>query len=370
MNWKRPTEWTTGAKLVAGVIAVTWSISVLMLVFRFVQPPQPAAPQPEFVERFEPTEPPRNLMGWAGQDKAKEEWQRIRHLFPKFGIRGAQKDNAKRRVALWDASKLVTGDSIPNFRQLIGDCVGAGAKHAVDYLQCSAIVQGAWHQFRPVYEPYHYATGRNAPECGNGRIRGPDGSLGSWQARALQLYGVIPADLPGLEPYSESVIRRWAVRMPEKRWIDVGKMHLVRTAAMVTTAEEVRDAVCNGYPVTIASNWGGLMRPPVKNGKLVNRRSGTWAHQMCIIAYDGTGDEPLWYVLNSWGPHAHGDPPDDSPPGGFWIAKHDVDYIVRQEDTFALSAMEGFPANDWDIALEWHRAKAVVYGGCEYALAP
>jgi hypothetical protein len=236
--------------------------------------------------------------------------------------------------------------------QIIGSCVGHGHSQAMQYLQAVDIVlRGENDEYKALYTPYHYATGRNAPEAGTGRIRGPDGSLGSWQVKALTLYGVIEEGQPGLEPDGASVIRRWAVRMPERKWLELGKQHLLSTAAPVTTANEVRDAICNGYPVSICSDWGGQMRPAVKDGKLVNRRVTTWQHCMTVIGYDGSGREPYFYILNSWGPDAHGTPPDDAPPGGFWISKADMEYIVRQKDSYALSDFAGFPANDWDFAL-------------------
>lgn len=289
--------------------------------------------------------------GWAGPEVAREEWRKIGASFPKFDL-PENPENRNKRVVLWEFTKRINGGRhLPTVRQLIGDCVGAGAKQAVDYLQCVSIAQGGLiADFRPVYLPYHYATGRNAPECGNGRIRGPDGSLGSWQAKALELYGVIPADFDGLPDYSSSVVRSWATRMPSGEYVTEGKLHLVRSAARVTSADQVRDAICNGYPVTIASDWGGMMRPPTKDGRLVNRKSDTWMHQMCIVAYDGeTGSEPYWYILNSWGENAHGSPPDDAPPGGFWVTEKDVAYIVRQGDSFALSDLQGFPPRDLDL---------------------
>ena len=301
-----------------------------------------------------------------------------------FRIVGAAQDNANKRVVFWDATRAVNGSDIPvinapppefverfiaaegydprdavdaeldTIRQLIGDCVGAGAKQAIDYAQyVDVYLHGADITPRPSYLAYHYAVGRNAPECGNGRLnRGRDpwsGSVGSWQAEALKKYGWIPQDTPGLKPYSSSVIKRWAVRMPAQKYLDLGKHHRVKTIALARTPEDVRDAICNGYPVTIASDWGGMMRPPVKYGCLVNRLVAKWLHQMAIVGYDGTGPVPLWYVLNSWGPKAHGTPPDDAPAGGFWIERRDMAYIVAQGDSWILSQVEGFPSNDWII---------------------
>lgn len=300
------------------------------------------------------------LCGWAGEEAAQASYQRLAKHFAKFQIRGVDHDHTKARAVLWDASVVVQGKHLATFRQEIGDCVGSGAKQAVDYLQCVEMVRTGETEFKAVYEPYHYACGRMAPDCGAGRIRGPDGSIGSDQAHALTLYGVLAGDLPGLEPYSAKVVKQWAVRMPEARWLQEGKKHLVRSAAPVRSADEVREAICNGYPITIASSWGGQMRPPAKDGRLVNHRVTTWQHQMCIIGYDGaTGKEPYWYILNSWGEDAHGKPPDDAPPGGFWVTRKDVEFIVRQGDSFALSQFDGFPAQEWVILTSRDRPRTM-----------
>lgn len=300
--------------------------------------------------------------GWAGERIAKSASRDAR----RFELTVAGRDNSKRRVCLWDCVQWVTGGQhLPTRRQAIGDCVGFGAAQAVDYLQYVRIVlYGVAETPKPVFVPYHYACGRCAPECGAGRIRGPDGSIGSWQAKALQLYGVVAADHPGLPGYSGSVARSWATKMPSAELIAEGKKHLVRTIALVVTPEQARDAICNGYPVTIASSWGGEMEPPELDGRLVNRRATTWHHQMVLIAYDGSGAEPYWYVLNSWGPNAHGTPPDGSPPGGFWVRRPDLLYIVGQEDCWALSDLDtGFEPRDLHVD-----GLTSLFGGRTYAV--
>lgn len=344
-----------GRLIAAGVLMSTASVLGGLLVL--VAPAVHRRANEPAVAEVMPTAP-ENL-GWAGPEVAEAAWRQIGQSFPKFEIRNPRDDNRHKRVVHWDATRAVhSGDHNPTVRQLIGDCVGAGHKHVVEYLLAIQLARDGIGEWKSVYLPYHYAMGRNHPECGNGRIRGPDGSVGSWQAQAILLGGFIPEDTPGLEPYSRSVVRRWAVRMPAPEYQEIGRQHLVRTVARVTTAAEVRDAICNGYPVVICSDWGGLMRPPTVDGRLVNRKADKWMHCMCIIGYDGSVGEPLWYILNSWGSDAHGRPPDDSPPGGFWVHEKDVNYIVRQGDSFAFSDAEGFPSQDWLIIKAVAEARA------------
>lgn len=312
---------------------------------------------PEIAEQLDSETP---NFGWAGQELADEVISQ--ETIPRIQFVRAD-DNAKKNVRLWDWVKEMSGDHLPNFRQLIGDCVGAGAKCATEYLFATEYVRGPPVEdgavsLAPinVFLPYHYACGRHAPECGNGGNRGwcrkdPSGSLGVWQAKALLEYGVIEVTRETGD-YSKAVVSRWAVRMPEAKWVELGKLHRVKSIAQCRTASDIRDAICNGYPVTIASDWGGLMECPLVGDKRVNRKSGTWQHQMCVIGYDGSGAEPYWYVQNSWGPSAHGTPKDGAPPGGFWIRKADMEYIAKSGDNWAISDLDGFFEIDWQVIKE------------------
>lgn len=288
--------------------------------------------------------------GWAGPEAVKQAAPIVAQM-PPFDLDGIKRDNTRANVRLWKFAKIVNGGKhLPNTAQQIGDCVSWGAKNACDYLACKQIARD-WraHEFRPAFAPYIYGTSR--VQIGKGRIHG-DGSVGAWAAEAVRTFGVLAADFEGVPEYSGRIASAWGKRGPPEEFIEHARQFAVKTVAPVRSAAEVRDAICNGYPVTIASDWGGKMKPEVVDGRLLNKRSGTWNHQMCIIGYDGeTGREPYYYVLNSWGAAAHGTPPDDAPPGGFWIREKDVEYIVRQGDSFAFSDFDGFPADELDFRI-------------------
>lgn len=313
---------------------------------------------PQIVKQQAP--PIDTQFGWAGPEVAKAAYEEIKNEIPKFAIVGGE-DDPGRRVVLWDGAKRANkGEHIKTLHQPIGCCVGAGACQACQYLFANqADADWGTTELRLLFPPYHYACGRMAPDCGKGSIRGPDGSVGSWQAKALTIYGVLPMDTPGLPPYDAANARQWAVRMPDQKWIDLGKQHCIGAFAPAKTADDVRQAIQNLYPVTIASNWGGMgsandgYQAPVTEiagVKLrLNKRRGTWPHQMCVIGYQMLGGRKLFYVLNSWGESMHGTPPDDAPPGGFWIEEADMEYIVRQGDSWVLSKGTGFPAQRLDF---------------------
>ena len=79
---------------------------------------------------------------------------------------------------------------------------------------------------------------------------------------------------------------------------------------------------------------------------LVGRRGPRWSHQMSILAW---WEHPklgeLFWIQNQWGLNAHGKDPSGGPPGGVWVPKVDVDWLIRDGDEcFAFSQFDGFPA--------------------------
>lgn len=297
------------------------------------------------------TEPPKALMGWAGPEEVKKAAALVAAM-PRFQIVGAPAgdDNAKKNVRLWEAAVALLGHHTPNYAQQTGDCVSFGAKNAIEYLMLVQMARGPPGEFHPIFPPHIYGGSRVT--IGKGQLGRGAGSVGAWAADWVTSYGVMRADADGAPKYSGSLADQWGYRGVPKEWLDVGKDFKIRTTSPVRSAAEVRDAICNGYPCTVASGWGGLMTPQTVDGRLVNRRSGSWSHQMCIIGYDGqTGREPYWYVLNSWGENAHGVPPDGAPPGGFWVRKADVEVMCSAGDAFAFSSFEGFPAQELDFTL-------------------
>lgn len=301
--------------------------------------------------------PPSARMGWHPEMVATPEHAAIVAAMPPFELRDDEgnrivQDNAKANVRLWKWTKLVNnGQHLPNIPQEVGDCVSWGAANAINYTAAVQIARdGTAEEFHRAFPPYLYGTSRVL--VGKGQLRG-DGSVGAWAAQAAQKYGVLPMDGPNVPAYSGSIARQWGNKPgPPQEFVDAAQPFKVQTVAKMRTADDVRDAVCNGYGVTIASDAGFQMTPPMVNGRRINRRSGSWNHQMSIVGYDGeTHTEPLWYVLNSWGPNAHGSPGGDEPPGGFWITRRDVEYIVRQGDSFAFSGFSGFPAQNLDFRI-------------------
>lgn len=297
-------------------------------------------------------------LGQLGLDlEHSDKAQLVAASLPPFRLVGdaAAEDNSKKNVRLWDAVLQLRGEHLPNVPQQIGDCVSWGAANAVNYLQAVQIIRGPPAEFHPAYPPWIYGASRVWVGKSHGSNFRGDGSVGAYAVEALQTYGCLRADHDQCPPYNGTVARQWGSNGPPEWAKAVAKANLVQTIAQVKSAAEARDAIAGAHcPVTIASGSWGTTDIPVVDGRRVARWNARWAHQQCLIAYDGSGSgEPKFYCLNSWGPNAHPAPMQGEPPGGYWIRYSDVDQICKEGDSWSISAFDGFPAAgpNWDELL-------------------
>jgi len=287
--------------------------------------------------------------GWAGPEACKRAWDEIGHLFPKFKIQG--KTEVK-RICAWDSwQDPLVGFNINTstlVRQIRGSCVSFGAAIALAGTAAHEIVRlGEFEKFHVPYPPYLYGISRVMPEGGNGRLRGSDGSLGSWMAETIKLYGVLREDFKGVPQYSGNIELSWGnSKSPWEQFIDEADNHLLKTAARITSVEALSEAVSNGYFCTIASMKGYAMRLRDENGKSWYVGRDTWPHQMSIIAQDIEPDL-CFYRRNQWGKDAHG-PQLDGPDGGGWVHAEELDRELRDSGTecYAFSQFDGFPSEE------------------------
>lgn len=286
---------------------------------------------------------------------------------PAFAIDGAGNDD--RKVCLWNCWRhpLVMastgGNVFPGFHQLTGSCVGAGGGNTVFSLAAVEVVRlGDPEQALIPFWPLPY--GRSRSRAGlHGR---GEGSLGSTFAEAMREDGIVEASAEGLPTYraddgvyyTEAVEYTWSDgdHVPAK-YAELARKHLVKTTALIRNADELREAIRNGYPCSWAGDWGGLMECPTSGTPpvLLNRHADSWAHQQSIHAW---WDHPtlgeIFYVLNQWGLRTHGICPSGAPAGGYWISRRDADYQCRTGEVFAFSQFQGFPAQkfSWGIGDE------------------
>jgi hypothetical protein len=264
----------------------------------------------------------------------------------------AIRDTGKGKIALlYKAVEQLNGGVFPINKQTIGDCVSHGAAKAAEILMATDILLRAeaeeWKGLVAT-EPI-YAGSR--VEVGGGRISG-DGSVGAWGAKWMSDWGVLVRAMYGaidLSTYDGNRARSWGRSGCPNDLEPLAKEHPIRTASLCKSYEEARDAIANGYPVSVASNRGftsqrdsaGFLSP-----------SGSWAHQMCFGGLDDAYSRPGLLCVNSWGPTwVSGPKRHDQPDGTFWVDADVADKMLAAGDSYAYSGFVGFPSRKLDYLL-------------------
>ena len=285
------------------------------------------------------------LQGWV-DDPAKVEEIMNDLPFPVFQdvwqpIKGTGKN---KKTLLYDYIRKASGGKFPKRKQTVGDCVAQGAAYAVDAVKSVDIILNKEFEEWVAETATEDIYAGSRVQIGNGRLRG-DGSIGAWAARYVNEYGAVPRGKYGnidLTTYSGSKARSWGrkgVGVP-KSLLPIVKKHPVLTVSKVTTYEEVRDLISNGYAVTIASSQGFSSR---RDGEGFASPKGSWAHQMSILAVDDEYKRPGVLVQNSWGKWNGGPKRHDQPDGSFWVDAEEIEKrILKKGDSWAFSGYEGF----------------------------
>lgn len=305
--------------------------------------------------------PPAQQFGWAGPQAVADlaEW---RNALPRFELvdelgHAVWQDNASANVRLWQAIAHAGGEYPDPAWQETGDCTSWGSGHAVIGTQGGQARRGDPIEIKRPFQPFSYGAGRVwvwAPEIGGVRNLPSAGCTGAALARACQEYGILPYGTPGLPPYSGRLADDWGRHGPPAEFKEIASRHKVKTVALLKTTDQARDALCNFYGCSVASNWGNPGNKYTRqDGRWVAQRTGRWAHQMCLDAYDGSAPsgKKYFHLTNSWPKNQHPAPIDDSPPGGFWVEEPDLAFILAQNDSYAYSDFEGFPARNRDLDL-------------------
>ncbi len=247
---------------------------------------------------------------------------------------------------LWDFTKTVTGDNLPPTNQgSVGSCVAFGCCNAIMYTMCVEIAQGQAEEFKPLVQEVVYGGSR--VEIGKGRLGRGDGSIGAWGADFVTKYGILDRGvfLNGkydLTRYSESLCRQWGASGVPDDLEPLVKKHPVKSTTKVSDWKSAKQALVQGFGISIASNQGFTMK---RDSNGICRPSGNWNHQMAVLGYATIDNEEYGYILNSWGLYlgtANVGPGDPS-PAGFYAHSSVVDRMLKQGDSFCYSAVEGFP---------------------------
>ncbi len=272
--------------------------------------------------------------------------------FPVFGATPANDlPTLPKQAFLWDSARKVLGTLLPWRNQGdVGSCVAHGTNRAVLYSLLSEIAAGSSETYAAIAEEVTYGGAR--VEIGGGRIRG-DGAVGAWAAEFVKQYGVVARGHYGkydLSNYSESTCREFGKSGVPAELEVFAKQHPVKTITKITTWEEAKKSLAQGYGISVCSNQGFSKQ---RNPNGVAAPQGSWAHCMCLAGYITLSDGTEYgRIDNSWGPTFFSGPVGWGDPGpeGFWAASKVIHKMLSSGDSWAFSTVEGFPLRlDWVI---------------------
>ena len=290
---------------------------------------------------------PFGPMGWEPDQRAVEKLDSSCASFASAGHKIATTGEGK-VVLLHDYIRQVAGGDIIR-EQTIGDCVSQAYAGAVDCLACVEIGLKKDHE--------RWGGAENASEwiywgsrvqVGKGRLGAGDGSVGAWAAEFVRDYGTLIRTTYGpvdLRKYSGDRAKAWGMPrfQPSPGLMETAKPYRVQQVSLVTTYEQVRDAIANGFPVVVCSNQGFTDQ---RDDDGFARASGVWGHALLMYGVDDNPRRPGILSLNSWGrswisgPKRH-----KQADGSFWIDAAVINRMVggQMPDSWALSNYAGYP---------------------------
>jgi len=247
-------------------------------------------------------------------------------------------------VLHWEAT---TGRKPYDETQTTGDCVSMAVRGAADVARANDPDLHSTEDWvdRTATEPLYGARGHGGQGATCSRIVEWAHKTGGLMLR--KKYDDLGVDLT---EYNASIGMQWGSRGVPSGVTSEAKKHQIGTISLVTTWQQARDAIANGYGLVCCSDVGfaGMRR----NDEGMIRPSGTWHHAMQWHGVDDTRPNDCRFCIqNSWGWNAHTGPKvHDQPEGSFWIDQKTAQRMIAQGGTYAVSNVVGFPKRtlrDW-----------------------
>lgn len=221
----------------------------------------------------------------------------------------------------------------------IHNCVSMGFACGVDCLKAMEIVRLKQPEMWVAETATEPIYGLSRVEVGGRRLGNSDGSVGAWAAKAVSEYGTLIRQNYGnynLTNYSGRVAKDWGYNGLPDILEKIAFEHLVKTVTRVTSIEQARDAIANGYPIPICGSLGFRSS---RNKDGISERYGSWNHCMCLIGVDD--NKEIFLCQNSWGNWNNGPKYLNQPDGSFWMRYKDAQHYFDR-DSWALSNYDGF----------------------------
>ena len=234
----------------------------------------------------------------------------------------------------------------PAEAQKTGDCVSHSTRNAVDITRAVEIDNGEAEDFvaRGATEGIYGFRGHS----GQGMTCGASARFVSTSGGILIRKKYSFADL---SKYNVKVGMNWGRPGVPKEVREEASKHQVKTVSMVHTIEAARDAIANGYAISVCSGQGFSSRRD-KYG--IANPKGSWAHAMAWIGCDDSKEvynETLFLVQNSWGAWNDGPRRLDQPEGSFWIRESVAAKMLRADGAFVFSNVDGFKPRKLDYSV-------------------
>lgn len=328
-----------------------------------MKPKEPPVPVPVPVQvQEEPPIPPEKF-GWFPIDLQPQELQdKFNAKLVPFQISGPPLD--LKESLLYKVVNQAAGYEFFPWDQKTGSCVGQGALAVMATLQAVEIItqRQTFEEWRIPFILYNYGQSRK-----RGGLNGEgEGSFGSSMAESLNEDGCPPLDSSHPQPihqqdgswtFGAKAEMAWSNgNKPPVDLSDSASKFKVKSTSKLKNSDQVKQALSNGYPVTIASSWFGFsdlkVKPSGTPAVQLASRNQSWGHQQSCLGFTTHPEFGLIFLIqNSWG-NAHGTPPGNfgEPKGSYWIRSRDMDRICLEE-VFSFSNFDGYPARtvDWSI---------------------
>lgn len=296
--------------------------------------------------------PAGNRFGWSPNRASLEDFIR-RHANPYVSQQNKEikGDGTGRIVLLHKALERATGQKFEPHNQGAPDCVSHGFALGVDILTAVQIVLKRLPQRWAGYAATEPIYGGSRIEIGGYTGRG-GGSTGHWGAEWISRYGILLRQkYPGgfdLSEYDSKKAVEWGYEGCPDPLEPLTKLHPVKTVALCKSYQECIDCIANGWPVVVCSNVGfGNGKCKRDSEGFLTRKRAPWWHCMLFAGFDDAYRRPGCLCFNSWGwDWVYGPTRHDQPGGTFWVDAKTVDAMLRQGDSFALSAYVGYPKLD------------------------
>lgn len=260
----------------------------------------------------------------------------------------------------YDLEIKATGGLLPRPHQLTGCCVGVGGQRSYANAICGDVVfRGDVEDIKLPFALATYGVGR---EIAGMRGRG-EGSFGAAQAKAVQEFGILPIDYPGLPTptitngwirYTEQIELQWshpsAWPIPRTELQAVAKKYGMENVTQIKSIAELLQAKAQGYGVTMASNFG-TRGCHVQSGVLMADWDGSWAHQMSVAGFWRTSPHGLILAIDNQWNDTHGECPKLGKlgvRGSFWITERSMARIIQTGEVYAHTGSGGFPLVKYD----------------------